>query len=107
MSKITDEEKAVIIMTRAVLKIAIDNCTFRELFCYDHVRGIELDRTFDGDDCGCVITWVDDTDEHNCGCICHGRIRELDHIIFAVLEGMRMHQNSWFKNRKITGEKVE
>ena len=70
-------------------------------------RKIMLDRTFDGDDCGCVISWSDFTDEHNCGCICHERMRELDGLMYAVLEGIRMHQDSWFKDRKITGEKID
>ena len=97
MSEPSMEEKAIIIMTREALEIAIRSCTFRWLFCWDG-------ETADVNDCACCIGWDDDM-KHTCGCICHKRIRELDALFYTALRSIRMHNKSWFWDCGIDGKK--
>lgn len=96
----TMEEKAIIGMMRQALQIALSNCTFRWLFCWNG-ENPETDYAFD---CACCITW-DDEIKKRCKCICHKRMDELDHLFYVAIQTIRQHQNSWWWDRNICGQK--
>lgn len=76
--------KMITNMARRALKLAVDNCGYRHLFCFDVKYALD-NNYLHGYDCACCISYEDgDT----CGCICHERIRELDRVFYAVLRGM-------------------
>ena len=95
----SDEEKAVIIMTEQCLEIALDNCTFRWLFCWN---GQEADSCYD---CACCLSW--DKRIKTCQCKCHGRIRESKKLFRTAIYSKLEHNKSWFWDRSITGNKCE
>ena len=94
------EEKAIIIMTDQALEIAIDECSFRWLFCWTDNLPPEWETCFD---CACCLTWDEDL-KHKCGCICHKRIKELKSLFRAALRSKEKHSKSWFWDRGIDGK---
>jgi len=96
MSEPTMEEKAILGMARQAFEIALKNCTFRWLFCWD---GEKDQSCFD---CACCIAWQDD-EYHTCGCICHERMRELGALFYAALRSKELHNKSWWWNRGLNG----
>jgi len=95
---ISDEEKAILGITRQALITAIDSLEWRWLLCWD---GEDSRQAFD---CACCLTW----EKHQgCQCICHKRIKDLDRTLYASLRTIQAHQNSWWRDRGIDGKKHE
>ena len=92
------EEKAIIIMADQALEIALSECSFRWLFCWQ-----DNDPEDTCWDCACCLTWDEDL-RHKCGCICHKRIRELQSLFRAAFRSKEKHNKSWFWDRGIDGK---
>jgi hypothetical protein len=90
------EEKAIILMSRQSLKLALKECTFRWLFCWDG------ESTDSGFDCACCIGWEEEI-EHRCGCVCHKRFKELEALFSVALRSKEKHNQSWWWDRNING----
>lgn len=95
MLHINDEEKASIILARLALDVALDNCSFRWLFCWD---GETKETCFD---CACCLTW---DKIKGCGCRCHDRLRELDGLFTSAFVGMQQHNKSCYWDRGVDGK---